>query len=90
MTPIAKDSAGQKEHQFNSSSSQSFVQERRDESKGGFQRVVKRSLGPISRVPGEDRVAVRVGVAEMGKGNDQKSQGLWERSVASGCSRVSP
>ena len=39
--------------------------------KGG----VKRSSGPISRVPGGDRVAVRVGVVEMGRGNDQKGQG---------------
>src|SRR6218665_972038 len=33
--------------------------------KGGFQRGVKRSSGPISRVPGGDRVAVRVGVVQM-------------------------
>ena len=39
--------------------------------KGG----VKRSSGPISKVPGGDRVAVRVGVVEMGRGNDQKGQG---------------
>ena len=38
---------------------------------GGF----KRSSGPISRVPGGDRVAVRVGIVEMGRGNDQKGQG---------------
>src|SRR6218665_2918080 len=37
--------------------------------KGGFQRGVKRSSGPDSRV------AVRVGVVEMGRGNDQKGQG---------------
>ena len=43
--------------------------------KGGFQRGVKRSSGPNSRVPGEDRVAVRVGVVEMGRGNDQMGQG---------------
>src|SRR6218665_2404788 len=43
--------------------------------KGGFQRGVKKSSGPISRVPGGDRVAVRVVVVEMGMGNDQKSQG---------------
>src|SRR6218665_2294852 len=42
--------------------------------KGGFQRGVKRSSGPNSRVPGGDR-AVRVGVVEMGRGNDQKGQG---------------
>src|SRR6218665_2926599 len=40
-------------------------------SKGG----VKRSSGPNSRVPGGDRVAVRVGVVEMGRGNDQKGSG---------------
>ena len=28
-----------------------------------------------SRVPGGDRVAVRVGVVEMGRGNGQKGQG---------------
>src|SRR6218665_261730 len=43
--------------------------------KGGFQRGVKRSSGPNSRVPGGERVAVRVGVVEMGRGNDQKGQG---------------
>ena len=41
----------------------------------GFPKGVKRSSGPISRVPGRDRVAVRVGVVEMGRGNDQKGQG---------------
>ena len=39
------------------------------------QRGVKRSSGLISRVPGGNRVAVRVGVVEMGRGNDQKGQG---------------
>ena len=34
----------------------------------GFPKGVKRSSGPISRVPGGDRVAVRVGVVEMGRG----------------------
>src|SRR6218665_2388640 len=43
--------------------------------KGGFPKGVKRSSGPNSRVPGGDRVAVRVGVVEMGRGNDQKGQG---------------
>src|SRR6218665_832819 len=43
----------------------------REVSKGG----VKRSSGPNSRVPEGDRVAVRVGVVEMGRGNDQKGQG---------------
>src|SRR6218665_3050804 len=45
-----------------------LIHERYDESKGGFQRGVERSSGPISRVPGRDRVAVRVGVVEMGRG----------------------
>jgi len=36
--------------------------------------VVKRSSGPISRIPGEDRVAVRVGVVQMEKANDQMTQ----------------
>ena len=39
-------------------------------SKGG----VKRSSGPNSRVPGGDRVAVRVGVVEMGRGNDNSNR----------------
>src|SRR6218665_2566428 len=39
--------------------------------KGGFQRGVKRSSGPNSRVPGGDRVAVRVGVIEMGRGKSR-------------------
>ena len=32
-----------------------------------FQRVVKRSPGPISRGPEGDRVAVKVGVVQMGR-----------------------
>ena len=48
---------------------------RRSRIKGGFQWGVKRSSGSNSRVPGGDRVAVRVGVVEMGRGNDQKGQG---------------
>ena len=32
---------------------------------------VRRSLGPISRIPGGDRVAVKVGVVQMGRVNDQ-------------------
>ena len=36
-------------------------------SKGG----VKRSSGPISRIPGWDRVAVKVGVVQVEKVNDQ-------------------
>ena len=43
--------------------------------KGGFPKGVKRSSGPISRVPEGDRVAVRVGVVELGRENDQKGQG---------------
>ena len=43
--------------------------------KGGFPKRVKGSSGPISRVPGGDRVAVRVGVVEMGRGNDQMGHG---------------
>jgi len=37
--------------------------------------VVKRSSGPISRIPGGDRVAAKVGVAQMGRVNDQMGQG---------------
>ena len=33
--------------------------------------VVKISLGLISRGPGGDRVAVKVGVVQMGRVNDQ-------------------
>ena len=36
----------------------------------GFPKGVRRSSDPISRVPGGDRVAVRVGVVQMGMGND--------------------
>ena len=36
--------------------------------KGGFPKGVKRSSGPISKVPVGDRVAVRGGVVEMGRG----------------------
>src|SRR6218665_3037804 len=43
--------------------------------KGGFPKGVNRSSGPNSRVPGGDRVAVRVDVVEMERGNDQKGQG---------------
>ena len=52
-----------------------LIHERCDESKVDFQKGVKRSSGPISRVSGGDRVAVRVGVVEMGRGNDQMGQG---------------
>ena len=40
-----------------------------------FQRGVKRSSGPISRIPGGDRVAVKVGVVQVEKVNDQMVQG---------------
>ena len=43
--------------------------------RGVFQGVVKRSSGPISRGPGGDRVAVMVGVVQMGMVNDQMGQG---------------
>ena len=48
----------------------------------GFPKGFKRSSGPNSRVPGGDRVAVRVGVVEMG--NDQKGQGRKIRRVRVG------
>ena len=41
----------------------------------GSKRGVKRSSGPISRIPGGDRVAVKVGVIQMGRVNDQMGQG---------------
>jgi len=41
----------------------------------GFPKVVKRSSGSISRGPGGDRVAVRVGVVQIGRVNDQMGQG---------------
>src|SRR6218665_3879568 len=43
----------------------------------GFPKGVKRSSGPNSRVPGGDRVAVRVGVVEMGRGNESRTQGRY-------------
>ena len=43
--------------------------------RGVFQMVVKRSSGLISRGPGEDRVAVKVGVVQIGRVNDQMGQG---------------
>src|SRR6218665_3668990 len=39
--------------------------------KGG----VKRSSGPISRIPGGDRVAVKAGVVQVEKGTDLLGQG---------------
>ena len=44
-----------------------------------FQRGVKRSSGPISRIPGGNRVAVKVSVVQMGRVNDRIGQG---RSVS--------
>ena len=43
--------------------------------KGDFQKGVKRISGPISRIPRGDRVAVKVGVVQMEKVNDQMGQG---------------
>ena len=42
---------------------------------GVFQRVVKRSSGPISSGLGGNRVAFKVGVVQMGRVNDQMGQG---------------
>ena len=39
--------------------------------KGFFPKGVKRSSGQISRIPGEDRVAVEMGVVQMKRVNDQ-------------------
>jgi len=36
---------------------------------------VKRSSGPISRIPGGDRVTVKVGVVQVEKVNDHMNQG---------------
>ena len=36
---------------------------------------VRRSSGPISIIPGGDRVAVKVGVVQVEKANDQMGQG---------------
>ena len=52
-----------------------LIHEHCDESKGVFQRVVKRSSGPISRIPGGDRIAVKVGVLQVEKVNDQMGHG---------------
>ena len=43
--------------------------------RGVFQKGVKRSSGQISRIPGGDRVAVKVGGVQMEKVNDQMGQG---------------
>jgi len=37
--------------------------------------VVKIRSGPISRIPGGDRVAVKLGVVQMGRVNGQMGQG---------------
>jgi len=42
----------------------------------GFQKGVKRSSGPISRIPRGDGVAVKVGVVQMEQVNHQIGQGL--------------
>ena len=42
---------------------------------GFSRRVIKRSSGPISRLPGGDRVAVKVGVVRVERVNDQMCQG---------------
>ena len=51
--------------------------------KEGFQRGVKRSSGPIFRIPGGDRVAVKVSVVQMGWVNDQMGQGwsVWRDDI---------
>ena len=41
----------------------------------GFPNGVKRSSGLFSRIPGRDRVAVKVGIVQMERVNDQMSQG---------------
>src|SRR6218665_3214745 len=51
-----------------------LIHERCDESIGSFPKGVKRSSGPISRIPGGDRVAVKVGVVQVEKVNDQMGQ----------------
>ena len=40
-----------------------------------FQRVVKRSSSPISRGPEGVRAAVKMGIVQMGRVNDQMGQG---------------
>ena len=54
-----------------------LIHERCDESNGGFpESGVKRSSGPISRIPGLGfRVAVKVGVVQVEKVTDQMGQG---------------
>src|SRR6218665_3302829 len=57
------------------SQARQLIHERCDESKGGFPKGVKNSPGLISRIPGGDRVAVKVGVVQVEKVNDQMGQG---------------
>jgi len=40
--------------------------------------VVKRSTGPISRIPGRDRVAVKVGVSQMERVSAWVRVGVFE------------
>ena len=52
--------------------------------KGGFsRRVVKRSSGPIPRIPGGNRVVVKVDVVQMKRVNDQMGQGrsVWRDEI---------
>jgi len=51
--------------------------------KGFFQRVFKRSTGPISKGPGVVRVAVKVGVVLMWRVNGQLGQGrsFWRDDI---------
>ena len=42
---------------------------------------VKRSSGPISRIPGGDRVAVKVDVVQMGRVNDQMGQSMHDQNM---------
>ena len=55
----------------------------------GFQRVFKRSSGLIYRIPGGDRVAVKVGVVQMGRVNDQMGRGrsIWRDGISILCGR---
>jgi len=43
--------------------------------RGIFQRGVKRSSGPISRIPEGDRVTIKVGVIQKKRVNDQMGKG---------------
>src|SRR6218665_2235186 len=46
--------------------------------RGFSRRVVKRSTGPISRIPGRDRVAVKVGVSQMERVSAWVRVGVFE------------